>query len=414
MGHLKRREPVSRFQIRALDWTGPAFVVVAVLIASLAGTIARAEEHPATTKSPFGIIGGMQSGITAQPASEPTLVTKFIDRAWSWLLFEQHRLTQDMTGAVRDLKSTTSIASATSALVIVSFVYGVLHAVGPGHGKAVISSYMLADKETLRRGIFLAFMSSLIQALSAIGLVGGLYLAAKATGLETRLAEAWLETVSWGCVAILGAWLMIRQTWPVLARQQVKSSSIGDADHVDHTHGVHNHDGQDHHHQPDGQEHHHEIDPAGLAHYHAADCGCSAKSSVETTHFHDENCGHAHLPGPEQLAGDLSWRNAIALALSVGVRPCTGALLVIVFAASQGAIWAGVLATFAMAVGTAITVSALAGVAVGSRNLAIGLAGSGSHWGATISKCAGVASSATVFLLGTALFIASFHNARPF
>jgi len=98
-----------------------------------------------------------------------------------------------MTGAVRNLKDTTSIASATGALVLASFIYGIFHAVGPGHGKAVISSYMLADKQTLRRGVFLAFLSSFVQALSAIALVGGLYLAARATGLATRFVEAWAD-----------------------------------------------------------------------------------------------------------------------------------------------------------------------------------------------------------------------------
>jgi len=114
------------------------------------------------------------------------------------------------------------------------------------------------------------------------------------------------------------------------------------------------------------------------------------------------------------LAGELSWQRALALAFSVGIRPCTGALLVIVFAVSQGALWAGVLATFAMALGTAITVSTLAALTVGSRNLAISLAGGDGRWGAAIARGAGIASSAAVFLLGVAFFFASLHTMRPF
>ena len=158
-----------------------------------------------------------------------------------------------MTGAVRNLKATTDLATATGALVVASFVYGILHAVGPGHGKAVISSYMLADKETLRRGIFLAFLSSFIQALSAITLIGGLYVAARATGLQTKWAEAWLETLSWGFVAIVGAWLMLKQVWPMLTRHREKP----DAGHHDHDHG-HSHKHDDHYHSHAFHVHEHD------------------------------------------------------------------------------------------------------------------------------------------------------------
>jgi ABC-type nickel/cobalt efflux system permease component RcnA len=295
-----------------------------------------------------------------------------------------------MTGAVRNLKDTTSIASATSALVFASFIYGIFHAAGPGHGKAVISSYMLADKQTLRRGVFLAFLSSFIQALSAIGLIGGLYVAAKATGIETRFVEGWLETLSWGCVAVLGAWLSIKQALPMFARRDggVPAAHAGHA--------------PDHH----GDAPH---DPA-----HASGCGCGAGSRADAYHAHDEHCGHVHIAGPQQLTGELSWQKTLALAFSVGVRPCTGALLVIIFAVAQGALWAGVLATFAMALGTALTVSTLAALTVGSRNLAVALAGGESRWGTTIARGASIASSATVFVLGVVFFFASLHSMRPF
>jgi ABC-type nickel/cobalt efflux system permease component RcnA len=85
----------------------------------------------------------------------------------------------------------------------------------------------------------------------------------------------------------------------------------------------------------------------------------------------DGSCGHAHIVKPQQVAGAWSWRSAWLLALSVGVRPCTGAVLLMVFAWSQGMIWAGLLGTFAMALGTAATVSLLATLAVGSRELAL-------------------------------------------
>ena len=96
-------------------------------------------------------------------------------------------------------------------LAALSFAYGVLHAAGPGHGKAVISSYVLADGRTVRRGILLAFLAALIQALSALVLVGVLVLVLRATGLQIRAMEAWLETASWALVALVGVWLLYYQ-----------------------------------------------------------------------------------------------------------------------------------------------------------------------------------------------------------
>jgi nickel/cobalt transporter (NicO) family protein len=353
-----------------------AFVIAmtcVVIVAAPCAVVIAAEELP-SQRSPFAF-GAHQADAQS---TAPSGIARTVDVAWRALLQEQHKLTQEMTSAVRDIKTTTSLTAATSALVMVSFVYGIFHAAGPGHGKAVISSYMLADKQTLRRGVFLAFLSSLIQALSAIVLIGSLFLAAKATGLETRKAEAWLETASWGCVALLGAWLMLAQVW----RAVVPNKEAPPA-----------------------------RDPA---------TGLLLKPAEPfeivhpKPHVHDEHCNHVHLPPPSELKGAFSWSQALALAFSIGIRPCTGALLVIVFAAAQGLLWAGILATFAMAAGTAITVSALAALSVGSRDIAVRLAGNGG-WAAAISQGATFVSAAIVFLMGSAFFVASLTQPlRPF
>lgn len=382
------------------------------------GPAAHAAETPAAPKPAFG----MASAMHAQQPRETSYVTAVMDSAWSILIFEQHRLTENMIGTVRNLKSTTNVAEAAGALVIASFIYGILHAVGPGHGKAVISSYMLADKETLRRGIFLAFLSSLIQALSAITLIGGLYVAAVATGMQTKWAEAWLETLSWGFVAVIGAWLLFKQLWPMIAhRVATKPRDHSGHAHTNselfHSHTLHAHD-EGHHRRHDHRAHAlaAAATPRGLEsntvsnHDHFHDHG----DGHDHDHVHDEHCGHVHLPGPDELRGKLSWSRALAISLSIGIRPCTGALLVIIFAATQGLIWAGILATFAMSLGTALTVSFLAALSVGSRKLAIAVAGAESRCGNIVARSASIVSSAAVFVLGTAFFFASFHDVRPF
>lgn len=307
----------------------------------------------------------------------------YLGQTWRWIVDQQRRLMGEMSAAVHRIKSDDP-STATIVLVAVSFVYGVIHAAGPGHGKFVVSSYALANAQTLRRGVGLAFLSAFFQAISAIVLVGVLAAFFFATRMQAKAAaEAWLETLSWGLIALFGAWLLMRQARPFIGAPANAPHAGGGASHAHHDHS------HDHRH-----DHHHHHRSAA----HAPGTAC-----------HD----HAHLPGPEQLAGDWSWRRALALALSIGLRPCTGAIVVLFVAANIGLWWAGILATFAMALGTAITVSALAIAAVWSRGLAKRMAGADGPWAGRIERYAGLAGAALVFLLGATGFLASFAAQSP-
>jgi ABC-type nickel/cobalt efflux system permease component RcnA len=120
------------------------------------------------------------------------------------------------------------------------------------------------------------------------------------------------------------------------------------------------------------------------------------------------------MPAPKDLEGPWSWRKAVPLAFAIGIRPCTGAIAVLIFALSQGLVWAGVFATFAMAIGTAITVSVLAALAAGSRDLAVKLGGGDGGWGASIRSAAGIGGSLAVIGLGLMLFLGSLRAAAVF
>ncbi|MEZ5924763.1 MAG: nickel transporter [Hyphomicrobiaceae bacterium] len=274
-----------------------------------------------------------------------------------WLQRQQQGLNRMLTGGIRDLKSNGTVA-ALMLLVGLSFLYGVLHAAGPGHGKAVISSYAVASAETIRRSIALSFLAAFFQALSAIAIVGIMAIALRATGLEIQQWARRLEQVSFAAIALLGAWLLV-----AALRRHVWAPRV--------------HATEDHHH-----EHHH-------GHH-----------------------GHAHVPEPTSLAGPWSWRRAVALAAAVGVRPCSGAILLLVFALTQGIFWAGVAGTFAMALGTALTVAALAVMAVGTRKIAERAASD--RLGRWIEAIAGIGGAALVLGLGTVLFLASLGPAPPF
>jgi ABC-type nickel/cobalt efflux system permease component RcnA len=302
---------------------------------------------------------------------------------------KQADVNRRLAAAVREIK-TGEPWFATLVLAGLSFAYGILHAAGPGHGKAVISSYVLANEQTVRRGIALSFLAAAFQGISALVIVGVLVLVLSATGLTMRSTEAWLETLSWGLVAVVGAWLLYTQIKAARA-----GASAGHVHAHGHVHGDHHHhDGNDHH--AHGHHHAHHDHP----HEHTADGSC---------------CSHAHMPDPSQLQGPWSWRQAFAIAFAVGIRPCTGAILVLVFAIGQGLLWAGVFATFAMAVGTAITVSLLAALAVGSRELAMRLGGGReSVWGARVRTAAGIGGAGLVLGLGLVLMAGSLQGTSVF
>ena len=123
-------------------------------------------------------------GVTRQPAPPE------FGGLTGWILTKQGEFYRMMSGTIRAAKAD---GSAAWTLLGISFVYGVFHAAGPGHGKAVISSYLVANDETWRRGIVLSFASAILQAFTAIAIVGVaavvLNASAKTMGNAVRVIE---------------------------------------------------------------------------------------------------------------------------------------------------------------------------------------------------------------------------------
>lgn len=206
------------------------------------------------------------------------------------------------------------------ALVSLSFFYGVFHAAGPGHGKVVISTYLLTQESALRRGLVLAALSAMVQGITAIVAVSVTVALLDMSLRQAQNAAAPLEMVSYGMVALVGLMLLLSRVRRITRRTRK------------------------------GHDHDHNHDHGG------------------------SDCGHKHGPSRDELEAPLSVRGMAALVLSVGLRPCSGGILILLVAYSLDLRWTGIIAVMAMSFGTALTVSAMATLSVYSRKGALWLA----------------------------------------
>jgi nickel/cobalt exporter len=320
-----------------------------------------------------------------------------------WLLTKQSEFYREMSSTIRAAKSD---GSAVWTLLAISFAYGIFHAAGPGHGKAVISSYLLANEETARRGIVLSFVSALMQSLVAVLIVGvGAWLL-NVTAKTMCGAERVIEIASYALIAAFGLRLVWTKGGGFIRALQSSAGRTGPrlAPVVAHA-GVHGHDHHDHVDRDHG--HHH-----GQAHAHIAHAAHAGQAHThdhdqphDHGHVHDEHCGHSHGPEPGELAGPGGWRRGFGAIFAVGIRPCSGAILVLVFALAQGLFWAGVAATFVMGLGTAITVATIAVIAVSAKGLAGRLARSREGGGALVMRGMEFGAAGLVLLFGAGLLL---------
>jgi ABC-type nickel/cobalt efflux system permease component RcnA len=239
-----------------------------------------------------------------------------------WAAAGQREVQTAMAGALRGLRA--GEAGALTALLGVSFAYGFFHAVGPGHGKIVVGGYGLAERVPLGRLAGIAVAGSLLQGASAVLLVGaGVWLLGATREQMTGWGDDWLAPASLAAIALVGLWLALRGGRR-LARTARRSAPAPDHDHD------HDHD----HHGP------------------GAVC---------------ETCGHAHGPDPAAVARASDLRTQAALVLAVGLRPCTGALFLLILGWRMDLVPQAVAGVMAMALGTASVTLAVAAASVTAR-----------------------------------------------
>ena len=360
-----------------------AAIIAAALIAD--GTL-----QSALAQNPFG----------GPPAAHDAQVGGIV----GWLLTKQSEFYREISSAIRAAKAD---GRAVWTLLAISFAYGIFHAAGPGHGKAVISSYLVANEETARRGIVLSFVSALMQSLIAALIVGiGAWLL-NVTAKTMCGAERVIEIASYTLIAAFGVRLVWSKGGDLI--RALRSSFGGPAPllapALAHAAALHHRQGDHSDHHGDHGHHHHDRAPAHAIAAHDHMAGHAHAEHCDAGHVHDEHCGHSHGPEPTQLSGPGGWRRGFSAVLTVGIRPCSGAILVLVFALAQGLFWAGVAATFAMGLGTAITVATIAVLAVSAKGLARRMTASREGGGALLVRGIEFGAAGLVLLFGVGLLL---------
>jgi nickel/cobalt transporter (NicO) family protein len=338
-----------------------------------------------TGKSPFGI--ATPDGSSAMTVGGP------FGPVFAWIAARQSEFYRSLTSTLSSIKEN---GAAVWLLLLVAFLYGIFHAAGPGHGKAVITSYVLASGETVRRGVVISFAAAMVQAVTAIVIVLAATVVIGATAAQITGVTDWLEIGSYGAIVLVGLWLV----W----------SKVFGSGHHHHHHGPLPAAGHDH------QGHHHHDHDHGHGHIHPRH---DEDGEVRVAHDLDELAAARKVqpmvtapatparraPPPVAPKGGNWLMRAWSAILAVGIRPCSGAIIILVFALSQGLLLAGIAATFVMALGTGITVAALATIAVSARGLAARFAdtGGGHSHGGMVLRAVEIGGALAVLLFGILL-----------
>ncbi|MDL4912630.1 MAG: nickel/cobalt transporter [Enterobacterales bacterium endosymbiont of Blomia tropicalis] len=243
---------------------------------------------------------------------------------WPQILLQsvlwQRELHQQMTQLLQQVAAQPQQAG--FSLVGFSLIYGVLHALGPGHGKVVITTFLATHPAKLKTSMRLTLLASLLQGSTAIVLVTLMLVILQTSSRQLHLSSFWLEKGSYLLVIGLGVWIgyrALKSLWRLWRSRPTMTLYAIQAVHQHHKH-----------------------------------CGC----------------GHAHLPDAQQISEAVNWKTQLLVVMSMGLRPCSGAIMMLLFAKVIGVYLWGVVSAGVMAAGTALTISAIGLIVQCSRTFA--------------------------------------------
>ena len=270
------------------------------------------------TIKPFIVFGGILALVL--------LITWLVYQHWNtWLLQSvvwQKQLNQGLSTLLQETAEDPWYAG--GLLVAFSFLYGLLHALGPGHGKLIITTYIATQAAHLKQSVVISLLASLLQGIVAVVLVSSILIAFQMSTKHLNLASQYAEQLSYAFVVILGVilcFIALRQGWRLNRKAQSTYLKI------------------------------HQISPFNKPQ-------TAIKKPRVTQQTYQCECGHKHVIQEDELKQDIKTKALIIL--SMGLRPCSGALLILLFSYVVDVYIWGIVAAFAMAVGTAVTICGIA------------------------------------------------------
>ncbi|WP_299695068.1 nickel/cobalt transporter [uncultured Vibrio sp.] len=235
-----------------------------------------------------------------------------------------------------------------SYLIGFSFIYGMLHSLGPGHGKVIVSTYLATHPTKAKASLVLTVVSAFLQAVVAILLVIVLLWGFSASMRVVNDKANMFVSLSFALVTLVGVmicWKAVKNIYKAMNKPKLKVKAItplaaGSVSSV----------------------------AARSVITIRAPVSNSASPAAEHSHA-DCGCGHQHVADAEAINQASTLREYAGIIVTIGVRPCTGAIMVLLFANMVGLFWMGVVSAFAMAIGTALTTSIIAVMTLTGKHL---------------------------------------------
>ena len=317
-------------------------IVIALALLLAAATVSVGWDGPQAAENP--LTGGPVAGSAEKPAPKAADSSAFGDIG-RWIFDLQRRANRAIANHMQEIRDGKSMGPLLLGLLL-ALLYGAVHTLGPGHGKFVVVTYFLAREAKISKGLWMGVQIAVTHVIAAVVavFVADLVLRQMFGGSPAQLTI--VRIVSYGLIAVIGLYMLV----------QAIRRALG------HTTGHHHHHG----------------------------------------HAHGENGGHQEGHG-HRVTAQAGGRQMTLLSLSVGLVPCTGALLVMLYAIANDIMVAGALLVAAISFGMAGMLAVLAVISILFRRaVAAGIAKTSdtpSRWAQGIDILGGVAITAVGALL---------------
>ncbi|MEZ8613908.1 nickel/cobalt transporter [Vibrio sp. 10N.222.51.C8] len=282
---------------------------------------------------------------------------------WPSLVISSIQWQREVNSELADLlyEAKSNPWGAGSYLIGFSFIYGMLHSLGPGHGKVIVSTYLATHPTKAKASLVLTVVSAFLQALVAILLVSVLLWGFSASMRVVNDKANMFVSLSFALVAVVGAlicWKALKNIYTAMRKPKLKVKAITTL-------------------ATDTAATISARSPMALRSSISApspiiDATSTMQAAANThaDHSHaDCGCGHQHVADADAINKASTLREYVGIIVTIGVRPCTGAIMVLLFANMVGLYWMGVVSAFAMAIGTAFTTSTIAIMTLTGKNL---------------------------------------------